>query len=141
MNNSGKLLISTAALMTPIAAILADWNKSHIFSPQWSPHSRFHGVVSLGMASILSPVALWLVWQRSADREPLVATAALIPIAYWGSFFPAALVPGTGVDDPEHRVRRIGGLPVNLLAAGGATLCSALGWYLDRRERKVGTLW
>lgn len=133
-NNIGKLLISVAAVMTLVGPLRADWNETHIFSPQWSPHARFHGVVSLGTANILSLVALWLLWRRprSADREATVAAAALVPIAYWGTFFPAALVRGTAIEDPGHRLRRIGGVPINLVVAGTATLCSALGWYLDR---------
>ena len=130
---AGKVLLSGSAIMTAVAPIMADWNGSHIFSPRWSPHARFHGVVSLGMANMLAPVALWLAWRRSADREAAVAAAAMVPIAYWAPFFAAALVPGAGVDDPGHRVKRIAGIPVNLLAAGGASLSAALGWYLESR--------
>jgi hypothetical protein len=61
--------------------------------------------------------------------------AALIPITYWGPFFVAALVPGTAIEDPGHRLRRIAGVPSNLLGAGATTLTAALGWYLDRRLR------
>ncbi len=46
--NLGRLLISLAALITAVAPFLADWNDSHLFSSQWSPHARFHGAVSLG---------------------------------------------------------------------------------------------
>ncbi len=44
--NIGKMLISLAAIITAVAPFLADWNDSHLFSPQWSPHARF-------------PVAYW----------------------------------------------------------------------------------
>ena len=56
--NIGKMLISLAAIITAVVPFLADWNDSHLFSPQWSPHARFHGAVSLGMTTILSSVAL-----------------------------------------------------------------------------------
>ncbi len=134
-HNSGKILISIAAIITAVVPYLADWNDSHLFSPQWSPHARFHGVVSLSMNTILSSVALWLLWRRSADRDAAVTVAATIPIAYWGPFFLAPFVPGTAVEDPGHRLVRIAGLPSNLLGAGAATLTSGLGWYLDRRLR------
>jgi hypothetical protein len=132
--NSGRLLISLAAIVTAVVPWLADWNDSHIFSAQWSPHARFHGVTSLGMATTLSPIALWLLWRRSADQAA-AAVAALIPIAYWGPFFVAALVPGTAIEDPGHQLRRIAGVPSNLLGAGATTLTAGLGWYLDRRLR------
>src|SRR6266568_8633235 len=87
--NIGKMLISLAAIITAVVPFLADWNDSHLFSKQWSPHARFHGVVSLGMTSLLSSVALWLLWRRSPDQDAAVTVAAMIPIAYWGPFFPA----------------------------------------------------
>ena len=131
---SGRFLISLAALITGLAPLFADWNDTHVFSDQWSPHARFHGVTSLGMALTLSPVALWLVWRPSADEEAAVTVAALIPIAYWGPFFVAPLVPGTALEDPGHPVPRLGGVPSNLLGAAAAVLTSGLGWYLTRRQ-------
>jgi len=70
--NIGKILISLAAIITAVAPFLADWNDSHLFSPQWSPHARFHGAVSLGMTTILSSIALWLLWRRSPDQDAAV---------------------------------------------------------------------
>ncbi len=103
----GKLLISLAAILTAVVPFLADWNDSHLFSPQWSPHARFHGVVSVGMTTMLSSVALWLLWRRSPDQDAAVTAAAAIPLAYWGPFFLAPFVPGTAVEDPGHRLVRI----------------------------------
>ena len=89
----GRVLISAAAIQTAVVPILADWNETHVFSDQWSPHARFHGIVSLAMNATLAPVALWMVWRR----RPEPGAAAVISIAYWGSFFGAALAPGTDV--------------------------------------------
>src|SRR5258707_13077301 len=102
--NIGKMLISLAAILTAVAPFLAGWNDSHLFSPQWSPHSRFHGVVSLGMRTMLSSVSLWLLWRRSPDQDTAVTVAAAIPVAYWGPFFlpPSAPVPAVSV--PVHRL-------------------------------------
>ena len=133
--NLGRYLISLAALITVVAPILADWNKTHIFNPRWPPHARFHAVTGLGMALTLAPVALWLVWRRSEDSAMATTLAALIPIAYWGPFFLAAVVPGAAPEDPDHRLVRIAGVPVNLLGAGATTLTAGLGWYLDRQMR------
>jgi hypothetical protein len=137
--NLGRLLISLAALITAVAPFLADWNDSHLFSFQWSPHARFHGAVSLGMTSLLSALALWLLWRRSIDREAATTMAAMIPIAYWGSFFPAILVPGTALEDPGHRLPRMAGVPTNLVGAAATVLTAAAGWYLDRRGRARAT--
>jgi hypothetical protein len=102
----GQLLLSIAAVATAVAPILNDWNDTHVFSSHWPPHARFHGAVSLGMTLVLSPLALWLTWRRSSDETPALAAAALVPIAYWGSFFAALLVPGARFEDPEHPLPR-----------------------------------
>ena len=133
--NIGKMLISLVAIFTVVAPFLFDWNDSHLFSPQWSPHARFHGAVSLGMTTILSSVALWLLWRRSPDQDASVTVAAAIPMAYWGPFFLAPLVPGAAVEDPGHKLVRILGVPGNLLGAGATIMAAGLGWYLDRRWR------
>ena len=123
----GRALISAAAIQTAVVPILADWNETHVFSDQWSPHARFHGVVSLGMNATLAPVALWMVWRRRSEPGP----AALISIAYWGWFFGAALVSGTDVEDPGHPVPRVAGIPANMVAATVGVSLAVLGWCLD----------
>ncbi len=122
----GRTLISAAAIQTAVVPILADWNETHVFSDQWSPHARFHGIVSLGMNATLAPAALWMVWRR----RPEPGAAALISIAYWGWFFGAALVPGTGVEDPGHPVPRVAGIPANMVAATAGISLAVLGWCL-----------
>jgi hypothetical protein len=58
-----------------------------------------------------------------------------VPIAYWGSFFPALVVRGTGLDDPPHPVGHIAGIPANLFWATFTTASAFGGWLLDRRAR------
>ena len=123
----GRILISAAAIQTAVVPILADWNETHVFSDQWSPHARFHGIVSLAMNAILAPVALWIVWRR----RPEPGVAAQMSIVYWGSFFGAALTPGTDVEDPGHPVPRVAGVPANMVAATVGVFLAVLGWCLD----------
>jgi hypothetical protein len=86
------------------------------------------------MALVLSPLALWLTWGRSSDETPALATAALAPIAYWGPFFAALLVPGARFEDPEHPLPRgVFGLPPNPAGAGATVVAAAGGWALARR--------
>lgn len=129
----GRLLISLAVIATAVIPMRSDWNDSHIFSPQWSPHARFHGVVSIGMPVLLAPVALWLLWRRSADSTTSATVAALIPIAYWSPFFVALFTPGAALIDPGHRLKRIAGVPSPLFGASATMLVAGLGWYVDRR--------
>lgn len=130
--NAGRLLLTAANLATIIGPFNADWNASHIFNERWPSHARFHGVVGLGMAMSLAAFGITRVWQDTPEGRDV---AAAVPLAYWGSFFPAAVVRGTGLDDEPHPVGRILGIPANVFFA---TLTSALaigGWLLDKRSR------
>jgi hypothetical protein len=136
LRNSGRVLLTLAGVATIVGPIRADWNRTHVFNERWPSHARFHGIVSLGMAAALSAFAIWRLWSRSPDPAAGRAVAAAVPLAYWGSFFPAALVPGSGVDDPPHPVPRVGGVvPINVAIAAATTLLAAAGWALDRRLR------
>jgi hypothetical protein len=137
VRNSGRLLLSVADVATILAPVLADWNGSHVFNEDWPSHARFHGAVGLGTPVALACFALWHLW-RSSDESSLARTvAAAVPISYWGSFFPALLVRGTGVDDPPHPVGRIAGVPANVSWAGVTTASALAGWLVDARVRST----
>jgi hypothetical protein len=131
--NSGRLLLTGAGIATIVAPVLADWNPSHVFNERWPSHARFHGVVALGTAVGLAGFGLLRLWAPSADPSGGRDVAAAVPLAYWGSFFPAALVRGTGVDDEPHPVARIAGVPANLFYAALTSATAVAGWLLDRR--------
>jgi hypothetical protein len=135
VRNSGRLVLSLANVGTIAGPIGADWNGSHIFNTAWPSHARFHGVVGLGTPTTLALFALWHLWASPGERRLGRSLAAAVPIAYWGSFFPALAVHGTGLDDPPHRVGRIAGVPANLFWATFTTAAAIGGWLLDRRLR------
>ena len=81
---NGPLVVYSSRLSARASAVIpirSDGNASHIFSPHWSPHARFHGVVSMGMPALLAPASVFLLWRRSTDPETATTMAALIPIA------------------------------------------------------------
>jgi hypothetical protein len=132
--DAGRLLLSGADVATVIAPLMADWNRSHIFNEQWPAHARFHGVVGLATPASLAALSVvrpWLNPHEAAARD----FAAAIPVAYWGAFVPAALIKGTGVDDPPHPVGRVVGVPANLFYAILTTGLAIGGWLIDRRFR------
>jgi hypothetical protein len=133
LRSSGRALLTLAGVATIAGPISADWNQSHVFNERWPSHARFHGVVALGTATALAAFGVLRLWLPSADRAVTRDVAAAVPLAYWGSFFPAALVRGTGVDDPPHPVGRVAGVPVNLFFAGVTSALAIGGWLLDRR--------
>jgi hypothetical protein len=132
--NGGRMLLTMADVATIVGPLYADWNESHVFNDRWPSHARFHGVVGLGTTIVLAAfglVRLWTSGRDAAGRD----LAAAVPVAYWGSFYPAALVRGTGVDDEPYRVGRIVGVPINLVFPAVTTLVAIGGWLLDRRAR------
>jgi hypothetical protein len=131
---AGRGLLTLANLITVAAPVAADWNDSHIFNDRWPSHARFHGVVSLAMTGSLAGLNVWSLWSGTTDRRTSRLFAAAIPIAYWGAFFLAPLVSGTGVDDPPHRIRRLGGVPTNLAGAAATTITAVAGWLIDHRN-------
>jgi hypothetical protein len=135
LRNSGRALLTASDVGTIIGPIAADWNDSHIFNPRWPSHARFHGVVALGTAAALSAYGVWRLWAPSPDRAAGRDLAAVVPLAYWGSFFPAALVKGSGVEDPPHLLPRVVGIPINMVIAATISALPLSGWLLDRRFR------
>jgi Family of unknown function (DUF6640) len=128
----GKMLLTIANVATIAGPFGADWNGSHIFNEEWPSHARFHGVVGLGTAIGLAGFSLAKLW--GSHDQSARDFAAAVPIVYWGSFFPAALVKGTGLDDASHRVGRIVGIPANVFFATLTSATGVAGWLLDRRS-------
>ena len=133
----GRSLLTVANVITAVAPVAADWNDSHIFNKRWPGHARFHGVTALGMAVTLSSANIWSVWSGDGNRARARFFPAAVPVAYWGPFFLAPLVPGTAVDDPPHPVGRVAGVPVSLLGAAATTATAAAGWFIDRQSARV----
>ena len=131
--NSGRLLLTVADVATVLAPVSADWKGSHVFNEQWPSHARFHGAVGLGTPVALASFGLWHLWRNSDQQALARAVAAAVPISYWGSFFPALLIPGTGVDDPPHPVGRVAGVPANVFWAAVTTASAFAGWLVDAR--------
>ena len=102
---------------------------------------RFHAAVGLGTPVALSSFALWHLWRSTDESSPARAVAAGVPIAYWGSSFPALLVRGTGVDESPHPVGRIAALPANVFRAGVPTASAFAGWLVIRYALPMICAW
>ncbi len=129
----GRNLLTLANMITAVAPVVADWNDSHVFNERWPSHARFHGVNELAMTMTLSSLNIWSVWRGTSDQATARFFAAAVPVAYWAPFFPTLLVPGTAVDNPPHRVRRLAGVPASLLGAAAISATAVAGWFIDRR--------
>ena len=132
----GKLLITVTLLVTLVGPVLADWNESHVFNPQWPSHARFHEVAYLCSAVGFSVVGLWLLWRPSREPAIGVTVAALVPVVTWGSFYIAEIVPGSHFEDHAGHVPRLLGVPLNLLFGAVVPALSLLGCVFYRVSQK-----
>lgn len=79
------------------------------------------------MTSTLSTALLWPLWRPGGHARDAASTcAALIPITHGDPYFVAPFVPGTGVEDRGHELRRIVGVPPNLLGAAATATAARL---------------
>ena len=47
------------------------------------------------------------------------------------------MVPGAGIVDPGHQIKRIGGVPSPLFGTSATILVAEPGWYLDHLGRDL----
>lgn len=127
----GRVLLSLGAFCTGFFPVAADWNTQHTFSPGWSPHARYHGCATIIAEVIWSIIALWLLWSPATRNNSLsIRFAALIPIVYWGAFFPALFVPTIALEDKGFEITHFFGIPGNLFFIAGFIVITALGYWL-----------
>lgn len=131
-----RLILSGAAIGTVVGTGQADLNFTHVLNRAWTPHARYHGAAGWGTVTGCQLLALWLLrrpHQRASDRDTAVSTAAALSAISWLPFFPALAVPAAEVEDEPGHLGRVGGVPVNLVAATLIPAISALGYVLHRR--------
>jgi len=134
----GRLILSTAAALTAVGGFLTDWNRTHLFNPDWPPHARFHDAQSILLGSLLGACGLHFLRRRGERPERDLALGALLPSFFWisqaGSFlFPGA--EGLEAEFPE-KVPKVGGVWLNERFASALMLALiSLGYLAERRRR------
>jgi hypothetical protein len=88
--NTGRWLLSGVAAFTAAGGVLADWNRTHLFNPEWTPHSKFHDAWTILLGVGLGGSALYLLWRRYS--EPGLAAALLAQ--FWGTQAASYAFPG-----------------------------------------------
>ena len=86
-----RILVTIPALFVVFLPPLADLNETHILNSLWTGHARLHTVWLISSNSLLSLLALWVLWRgpRAGTREG-VKTGAAIMVAILGGFLIAA---------------------------------------------------
>lgn len=135
----GRCLITVALLATFLGPMVADWNTTHVFNPEWPPHARFHDVAGLTMTTGVSLVGLWLLWRRSADVVAHLTAATAVPVLGFLSLLVPMLISGTGVEDHSGETPRILGFALGPFLACVFAGVAVIGYAVCRRSLVVRT--
>ena len=98
---AGLLLLTAVNLFQVIGTYAADWNKTHIYNPNWPPHAKFHNAQTMAMAAVLAFVSLYFTWRKRGDLSTNVLAAAIFSAVYWVTQGLANFYPGAAWTDPE----------------------------------------
>jgi hypothetical protein len=131
--NPGRWILSGVAVMLATNGFLGDWNRTHLFNPRWTPHSKYHDALTLLLGAGLGGMSLRALWRKEPDLE----TAALLPAIFWASMAGSFAFPGAGsiareFPDPADRVG-LSKIHEGVISAGMLALTVA-GYALSRRQ-------
>ncbi len=93
-----SITMTCISIFTMVIMSVMDLNETHMTNPLWSPHARFHWAVQYFSAMLVCTLALIAIWSSYRDKGSVLSVLfiGLSPLFFWGMFFPALFMPGTG---------------------------------------------
>ncbi|PCJ23629.1 MAG: hypothetical protein COA96_11305 [SAR86 cluster bacterium] len=85
-----KLAITFAVILYAIAVPILEFNATHVFNPDWTPHALIHEVWQLFTNSSLGILCLWLTWNQGK-----IILSTVISLFITGSFLIAFALQDT----------------------------------------------
>ena len=137
--SAGRWILSSVAALTAVGGFLADWNRTHLFNPNWPPHAKFHDAQSILLASLLGASGLYFLWRRGEHPERNLALGALLPSFFWvaqGASFVFPGAEGMEAEFPE-KVPRIRGVWLNERVPSASMLVLIAVGFLAERGRRA----
>ena len=134
-----RILITIVTLFYGVAPLLVDLTGTHVFHPDWTPHTRFHMVWLLSTNSALAVFALYLVWTSRLDDWVRMRVAGVIGLCVLGGFFVRTLTTnlyGGSLVDPVRGVPPIVGINANLLSFTPMLALLVVSLWLGTRSRR-----
>jgi hypothetical protein len=101
MPMSSRLIYTALGIFVAVGSHLADYNKTHMLNPRWTPHAKFHGGQTLMFSILLAALSIFFAWRKTADRLNTVLAVSSFAGVYWVAQAGAILYPGTAAFDPE----------------------------------------
>lgn len=137
--SAGRTILNVVAGTTAVGGFAADWNRTHLFNPNWPPHARFHDAMTIAMGALLGAGGLYALNRKSPDPDRDTTAGALLPAFFWASMGAAFAFPGAqGLQSAfPHLVPRVRGVWIDeRFASAGMLGLTALGYGLDRRAHR-----
>lgn len=135
----GRTILNVVAGATMVGGFAADWNRTHLFNPNWPPHARFHDAMTIAVSGLLGAGGLYALNRKSLDPERDTALGAVLPAFFWASMGAAFAFPGAQGLQAEfpHLIPQVRGVWINeRFASAGMLGLTALGYELERRARR-----
>jgi len=138
-NNWGHHLLLAIAGGTAISGFVMDMNRTHMFNPRWTPHSKFHDAITIMNGTFLGSAALYFLLSKKQRNKSGLGMGAFLPGIFWGSLLSAFAFPGAkGIESefPE-KVPKIGNVAINESAAASLTLLLLVVGYIKARKKNL----
>jgi hypothetical protein len=133
----GRLLLISVAALTTVGGFVADWNRTHLFNPDWPPHAKFHDALSIALGALLGACGLYFLCRKGKDPQTDVALGALLPSLFWtaqGTSFAFPGAEGLEAEFPE-KVPCVKGVWINERFVSALMLALIAAGYAAERRR------
>jgi hypothetical protein len=117
--------------------LVADWNRTHLFNPDWPPHAKFYDALSIALGALLGACGLYFLCRKGKDLQTDVALGALLPSLFWtaqGTSFAFPGAEGLEAEFPE-KVPRVKGVWINERFVSALMLALIAAGYAAERRR------
>ena len=131
-SSTGKILITIVAVYAAFGSYIFDWNKTHIYNPNWPPHAKFHNAQTMLLGTMIGLLSLWIIWYQKIDTLYKLRMAASLASLYWITQAGAITFPGTALVDPEFR--HPAQAPAQLIVDVVMLTMLCIGYYLEAKR-------
>lgn len=126
--------MTLATLVYGLIPPIVDFTETHVFHPEWTPHSRMHMVWLLVTNSSLAALSLNYLWRQGNAAG--IRMAGILGLCVYGGFMiSVATIPlyGGALSD-RGGVPPVFGIDANIITFTLALLLLLGGWHMARRH-------
>ena len=115
----GKWVIAFTAVFTAVSPYVFDWNVTHIYNPNWTPHAKFHNAQTMLLGLSLGVSSIFFLFRKKELSLERLQIATFLAAIYWITQALSLSFPGTALQDPEfipvQTPTILGLIPINQL--------------------------